>query len=71
MVSDYLSHYKPSGNAWKAVCVGFLCVAIVLTYALTSNIRVKVKGAYDIDVQTGEGTQTITVNQYITQKLGL
>ena len=71
MVGSGIEHYRPTRNAWKAVCIAFICVTAMVWWVCESNIRVKVKGAYDVNVSVGEATQDITVHQHIKQKLGL
>ena len=68
MARSYLSYYKPSNKAWIAACILFLSIVAIVYAVASSDISVSVKGAYDIQVNTGHGSQPIIIHQHIRSK---
>ena len=63
-----LDYYKPTRNAWKAVSIACICAVAIVFFVCESDMSVNVKGAYDVEVKTGAGSQTIQVINVVEAK---
>lgn len=63
MVSDYISHYKPTKRAWLAVCVVALVVAAIVYVVFASDWQAKVNSVLQLEVKNGAGAMDVNIIQ--------